>query len=179
MDTLECIKSRRSVRKFQSTPVSSAQVEQLAEAGQWAPSWNNCKAVRYTALENPAMLKRISETLVAPENAAIVGNAPLLIALSIVKKRSGYERDGTTSTAKGASWEMFDTGVACQNLCLAAHSIGLGTCIMASFHEEGVAELIDLPEEETLIALVACGYPESVPTPPRRKKVGEILRYRS
>ena len=112
MDVLECIRSRRSIRRFKPEKVGRSEIEQLIDCARWAPSWNNCKAVRYTAVENEAELKRIAETLVAPENVRIVGNAPLLLVLSIVKKRSGYERNGTTSTAKGSSWEMFDTGVA-------------------------------------------------------------------
>ena len=178
-DIFECIKGRRSIRRFTSQKVSHAEIERLAEAGRWAPSWNNCKAVRYTALENEDELRLISQTLMAPENVSIVANAPLLVALSIVRERSGYERDGTTSTAKGAAWEMFDAGVACENLCLAAHAMGLGTCIMASFNEDGVSRLIELPEDELIIALVACGYPDIAPKPPRRKEIPEILRYRS
>ena len=158
MDVLECIRRRRSIRRFKPEKVGRSEIEQLIDCARWAPSWNNCKAVRYTAVENEAELKRIAETLVAPENVRIVGNAPLLLVLSIVKKRSGYERNGTTSTAKGSSWEMFDTGVACQNICLAAH--------------------VERPEDEEIIALVACGYPDGSPVPPRRKEVCEILRYR-
>lgn len=179
MDVMECIKGRRSIRKFKPQQVSHEVIEQLVDCARWAPSWNNCKPVRYTAVENPQELALISSTLVEPENISIVGNAPLLLVLSIVKKRSGYERDGTTSTNKGASWGMFDAGVACENLCLAAYALGLGTCIMASFNEDGVSRLVELPEDEEIIALVACGYPDIQPAPPRRKEVSEILRYRT
>ena len=93
MDVLECIRRRRSIRRFKPEKVGRSEIEQLIDCARWAPSWNNCKAVRYTAVENEAELKRIAETLVAPENVRIVGNAPLLLVLSIVKKRSGYEWD--------------------------------------------------------------------------------------
>lgn len=179
MDLFECIQNRRSIRRFKPQRVGREEIERLIDSARWAPSWNNCKAVRYIAVENPAERKLISERLVAPENVSIVGGAPLLLVLSIVKNRSGYERDGTTSTAKGSSWEMFDTGLACQNICLAAEALGLGTCIMASFDEDGVSRLVELPEDELIVALVACGYPDEVPKPPRRKEVGEILRYRA
>ncbi len=177
MNTIECIKKRRSIRQYEPRKVEHEKIEQLIDCARWAPSWNNCKAVRYTVIEKEEELQTIAHTLVAPENVHIVENAPLLIALSIVQKRSGYERDGSTSTNKGASWEMFDTGVACQNICLAAEELGLGTVIMASFDEDGITKFIDLPEDETIIALVACGYPARVPNAPRRKEVSEILRY--
>ena len=71
MDVLECIRSRRSIRRFKPEKVGRSEIEQLIDCARWAPSWNNCKAVRYTAVENEAELKRIAETLVAPENVRI------------------------------------------------------------------------------------------------------------
>ena len=177
MNVIDCIKERRSIRRYKPCKVEHEVIEKLIDCGRWAPSWNNCKAVRYTVIEKEEELQTIAHTLVAPENVHIVENAPLLIALSIVKKRSGYERDGFTSTAKGATWEMFDTGIACQNICLGATELGLGTVIMASFDEDGISKFIDLPEDELIIALIACGYPDETPKAPRRKEVSEILRY--
>lgn len=177
MNVIECIKKRRSIRKYKACKVEHEVIEQLIDCARWAPSWNNCKAVRYTVIEKDNEIQTIAHTLVASENVKIVENAPMLLALSIVKNRSGYERDGSTSTAKGSTWEMFDAGVACQNICLAAEELRLGTVIMASFDEEGVTKFIDLPEDELIIALVACGYPAEEPKAPRRKEVSEILRY--
>ncbi|KGK90222.1 nitroreductase family protein [Clostridium sp. HMP27] len=177
MNVIECIKKRRSIRRYKADKVEHKVIEELIDCARWAPSWNNCKAVRYTVIEKDNEIQTIASTLVAPENVRIVENTPMLLALSIVKNRSGYERDGSTSTAKGATWEMFDTGLACQNICLAAEELGLGTVIMASFDEEGVTKLIDLPKDELIIALVACGYPAEEPKAPRRKEVSEILRY--
>lgn len=177
MNTIDCIKKRRSIRQYQPDKVDHGMVEQLIDAARWAPSWNNCKSIRYSVVDDRAQLDTIAHTLVAPENVHIVENAPMLIALSTVKFRSGYERDGTTSTAKGATWEMFDAGIACQTLCLAAEELGLGTVILASFDEDGVSEFIELPEDELIIAMLACGFPAHAPIAPRRKEVSEILRY--
>lgn len=59
MDVLECIRRRRSIRRFKPEKVGRSEIEQLIDCARWAPSWNNCKAVRYTAVENEAELKRI------------------------------------------------------------------------------------------------------------------------
>lgn len=152
-------------------------IEQLIDCARWAPSWNNCKAVRYTAIDNENHLQKLADTLVAPENIHIVKNAPLILVISNVKKRSGYERDGLLSSSKGESWEMFDSGVACQTLCLAAAELGLGTVIMGTFDEEGISSFVGLPENEELIALVVCGYADEMPNAPRRKETAEILRF--
>ncbi len=165
------------MRRFEPRHVPHELIHQMVDCGRWAPSWSNVKAVRYTVVEDPEMLRTMADTLVAPENVAILRNTSTLFVLSSVKMRSGYERDGTTSTAKGDTWQMFDTGAACQNLCLAATELGLGTAIMASFREDAVSCLVGLPENELIIALVACGYPAESPNAPRRKEVEEILRF--
>lgn len=152
-------------------------IEQLVDAARWAPSWNNCKAVRYTVVDKEEYLQMLADTLIAQENIHIVKNAPLIFVVSNVKKRSGYERNGCLSSVKGESWEMFDAGVACQTLCLAATELGLGTVIMGTFDEDGIAKFIGLPENEEMIALVACGYANEAPKAPRRKEVAEILRF--
>lgn len=177
MNTIACIKKRRSIRRYLPKKVAHSVIQELIECVRWAPSWNNCKAVRYTVVEKAEHLQTLATTLVAPENIHIVKNAPLIFVISNVKKRSGYERDGHLSSAKGESWEMFDAGVACQTLCLAAAELGLGTVIMGTFDEKGISKFIHLPESEEIIALVACGYADETPMAPRRKEVGEILRY--
>ena len=50
----------------------------------------------------------------------------MVIAVTIIKGRSGYERDGSFSTPKGDRWQMYDAGVAGEAFCLAAHEQGLG-----------------------------------------------------
>lgn len=177
MNTIECIKTRRSIRRYLPKKVEHEVIEKLIDSARWAPSWNNCKAVRYTVIDKEEQLQILANKFMAPENVHIVKNAPLVLVVSNVKKRSGYERDGSISTSKGDSWEMFDAGTACQTLCLAAAELGLGTVIMGTFNEAGITKFIDLPENENMIALVACGYPNEAPKPPRRKEVSEILRF--
>ena len=70
---------------------------------------------------------------------------------------------------------MFDAGVASQTFCLAAHEQGLGTVIMGIFDEDKVAELINMPEDREMVALIALGYPAEEPVAPKRKTVDDLL----
>ena len=72
---------------------------------------------------------------------------------------------------------MFDTGIATQTLCLAAHEYGVGSVIMGIFDAEKVAELLHIPENEVVVALVSIGYPDEEPKAPRRKDVAELLTF--
>ena len=73
---------------------------------------------------------------------------------------------------------MFDVGICAQTFCLAAKEQGLGTVIMGIFDEEGITELLDIPDDQELAALIAVGYPDIDPEAPRRKPISDLLQYR-
>ena len=102
----------------------------------------------------------------------------MLMAVTFIKGRSGFERDGSYSTKKEDRWQMFDVGAACQTFCLAAKEKGLGTVIMGIFDEDGITELLHIPEEQELAALIAIGWPDIDPDAPKRKSTEELLQYR-
>ena len=130
MNTLECIKTRRSIRKFKPDPVDHATLESLIDAASYSPSWKNTQITRYIAIEDSSILDKIVTDYTPDFNAKIIKQAPMLIAVTFKKGRCGFERDGSYSTKKEDRWQMFDVGVASQTLCLAAHEAGLGTVIM-------------------------------------------------
>jgi len=176
----EGIKGRRSIRKFKSDAVSHDVIASIVETASYAPSWKNTQIARYVAVENP-LKDRIAEECIHDfhHNTEIIKNAPMLIALTFVKNRSGFERDGSYTTRRGASWQMFDTGIASEAFCLAAHEAGLGTVILGIFDDEKVAELLELSEDREVAALIPIGYPDETPNAPKRKTVDELLTYKN
>ena len=101
----------------------------------------------------------------------------MLIAVTFKKGRCGFECDGSYSTKKEDRWQMFDVGVASQTLCLATHEAGLGTVIMGIWDEDGITDLLHIPEDQELAALIAIGYPDIDPDAPKRKSVDDLLTY--
>lgn len=179
MEAIECIKTRRSIRSYQDKPVSHEIIEQIIEAASLAPSWKNTQIARYTVIESAEIKDKIAKecTHTYPGNGDIISNAAALVVVSYVKNRSGFERDGSFSTSKGAGWEMFDAGVASQTFCLAAHAYGLGTVIMGLF-DDTIAEAIDLPEGQDISCIITLGYPAVSPDAPKRKTVSDLLTYK-
>ena len=144
----------------------------------YSPSWKNTQITRYTAIEDSSLLNEIADKYTPDYNSKIIRQAPMLMAVTFIKGRSGFERDGSYSTKKGGSWQMFDVGAACQTFCLAAKEKGLGTVIMGIFDEDGISELLHIPEEQELAALIAIGWPDIDPDAPKRKTTEELLQYR-
>ncbi len=180
MTAKDCIKERRSIRKFKAEPVDHALLSEIIETASYAPSWKHTQITRYIAVEGELKDKIAAEcTLAYPRNGEIIAQAPLLIAVTIIKGRSGFERDGSYSTPRGASWQMFDAGIASQSFCLAAWDKGLGSVIMGIFDEVKAASLLNVPEERDVVALIPIGYPDEAPAAPRRKPVEELLSFQS
>ena len=129
MTAKECITGRRSIRKFKADAISHDLLNEIIETASYAPSWKNTQITRYIAVEDPALKAQIAQKATAahPNNANIINGAPVLMVITLIKNRSGYERDGSFTTSKGDHWQMFDAGVAAQTFCLAAYEKGLGS----------------------------------------------------
>lgn len=179
MTAKECIKGRRSIRKFADTPVSRDVIADIVETASYAPSWKHTQITRYIAVEGELKDKIADECTGAyAKNGEIIKDAPMLIAVTFIKNRSGFERDGSYSTPKEGGWQMFDAGVASEAFCLAAYEQGLGTVIMGIFDEAKAASLLEVPEERELVALIPIGYPAESPAVPKRKSVEELLSFK-
>ena len=178
MELKECILTRRSVRKFQDKPVDHGTLEQIIATAAYAPSWKNTQISRYIAIEDRAVLDAICRDFLPEHNANIVSGAPLLIAQTFIKGRSGFERDGSFTTERKDGWQHYDCGIAAQTFCLAAHEAGLGTVIMGIFPHEELGAFLNVPEDQELMALIAVGYPADQPIAPKRKDVETLLTYR-
>jgi len=55
-----------------------------------------------------------------------------------------------------------------------AHSLGLGSCPVASFSSVGMRTLLELPDHMRPILLVALGFSAEHPDPPQRKELSQI-----
>lgn len=178
MTAKECILGRRSIRKFKADPVSHELLTQIVETASYAPSWKHTQITRYIAIEGELKEKIAAEgTSLYPPNGTIISNAPVLIAVTVIKNRSGFERDGSYSTPRGDGWQMYDAGIASQTFCLAAYEQGLGSVILGLFDQDTVASMLQLPEDRELVALIPVGYPDETPVAPRRKPVEDLLSY--
>lgn len=179
MEALECIKTRRSVRKFTEQPVDRALLEQVVAAAAYAPSWKNTQIARYTVVTDPAKKQRLADECMMDFafNQKTSSHAPALVVVTAITGRSGYERDGSFSTSQGTHWQSFDAGVATQTFCLAAHALGLGTVIMGIFDEAKVRAVLDLPAEQMVSAIIAIGHPAEQPVCPKRKDVDTLLQF--
>lgn len=123
-------------------------------------------------------------------NAAFFRSAPALVAVAMggyqsVADRVLRQRGQTDPVAQEMirnreeiSSRIQTIAGATAHLLLALHSLGLGACWMAGpmLARREISQLLDVPPEVELFALVPVGYPAENPAPGQRKPLGEIVR---
>lgn len=177
MELISGIRERRSIRKFQKEKVDRELLMQVVADAAYAPSWKNSQPARYLITDEEDVIRRLADEKCMQGfrfNMDHLSKAPAVVILTVVKGRSGYEKDGSFSTSKGSHWQSFDAGIAAQTFCLAAWERGLGTVIMGLFDEDEIAKVVPIPEGQEIAAVIAIGYPETKPEIPGRKTAQEL-----
>ncbi len=160
------MQKRRSIRKFSSQPVPPDTLRAIGEAGRLAPSARNEQQWRFTAVTSPALLAEVAAACNGQEHPA---NAPAILAVSSTSARV---------MACGQSAATVDSSIAMACMMLKATELGLGSCWLGSFLAPQVKELLALPEDAAVVALLVLGYPAEEPAPRPRKALDEVFEIR-
>ena len=180
MNAIECIKTRRSVRRYTEEVVSREVIEEIVDIARMAPTWKNTQTLRYMVIQDKDIIAKIKDQCLLDfeHNIKTMSQCNTVVLINQINGRCGYERDGSFSTSKGSGWEMFDAGIAAQTFCLAAHEKGIGSCIMGVFDDSKVADIVQLPEGQTVTSIITIGIPKFAPDPTPRKEVADLLTFK-
>jgi nitroreductase len=194
-ELLDIIRQRRSIRRYRTQPVPQDLIEQMVEAASWAPSASNQQDWYFSIVTSEqtkkamaeAVRSRWEEIFAAHQGSGLIAelrsystafvsfaSAPVVIVVSALRANAVLRSLlGETATATAGS--SVSAAMATQNLMLAAHTLGLGTCCMTGALAAGaeIAKLLGLRRRE-IVCLVTVGYPDEAPAPPARKPVPEI-----
>jgi nitroreductase len=200
-DLLPFIRSRRSIRRFAGSPVVREDLLRLMEAARWAPSNHNRQPWRFVVLEDKARIASLAEAVgrALPDKlkslpatasvhaaelvhyATFFAEAPVLI-VALHKEPASVSAALLSGTRHPAlvSGEPLSVAMAVQNLALAAHALGLGTCVLTGplIVEEAATRMLELPPGHHITCLIAVGHPAEAPPPPRRKTIEQIVEFR-
>lgn len=180
MDAITMIEERRSVRQYQNKKVDRKTMKEIVSISRWSPSWANFQIARYNLIDDETIIKKVAENCVKgfTYNINTLKDAHGVAVLSFVKGKSGKLDDyGDFDSSNAPVWEIFDAGIACQTFCLAAHAKGVGTCIFGVIDNDAIAEVINLPKEETVAVLIVYGYEDGNTKPTPRMETDEIIRF--
>ncbi len=165
VDVLEAIKGRRSVREFRDGRIPDDHLMTVLEAAIWAPSGSNAQPWEFVVVRSRDTIEKIK--LFSP---GLFGDPDALVVLCVNKER--VKGRGPKELVA-----VMDIAMAAQNMMLAAYSLGIGSCPIASFNKTAVKELLNIPEHVDPILMVSLGYPEKWPEPPRRRPLEEVVHH--
>lgn len=163
MDTLELLKSRRSIRKYKSTPVEDEKINLCLEAARWAPSASNKQPWEFIIVKDIEMRMKLAEI---HTYAKFVAESPVVFV-------------ALTNPEIHPKYHMSDTALTILQFMIEAHSIGLGTCwagVIGTNFEPQLKQLLNVPLHMNILGIVALGYPAEERTS-QRKSLDEIVHY--
>ncbi|MBP5345110.1 MAG: nitroreductase family protein [Bacteroidales bacterium] len=171
----EVLTTRRSVRSYDATKkISEAEVRDLLTATQEAPSWANQQPTKYYVAISDEKVAAV-QNLVGP-NKERIQNAPVLIVSTFERGKSGFFQGNQTNEV-GDGWGAYDNGLSNCYLILKARAMGFDTLIMGLRDADGLRSLFNIPENETIMAVISLGYRDGEPNRPQRKPLDEIVKF--
>ena len=177
MDFQTLIESRRSVRAYDADKmVTEEQVKEIIEAAIQAPSWKNSQTARYHVVLDADMRAKFTAECLPAFNAKNSENAALVVT-TFVANRAGFTREGVADNDCGNGWGYYDLGLHNENFVLKAKEMGLDTLIMGIRDGEKIREVLNIPEQETIVAVIALGYGTQNPDKPKRKTADDIVKF--
>jgi len=196
MDTFDAIYQRRAIKQYDPKHQLSKEEEtKLLEAAIQAPTSFNIQHWRFVILRDPELRQKIRKEF--GNDQAQMTDASLLILMTADTKawRKNPERYWQNAPKEinellvnwmkpfheGREWLQRDEaqrsiGMAMQTLMLAAKSMGYDSCPMIGFDIDKVAELINLPDDHVMGAMVAIGKGTKAPWPkPGQLTLSEVV----
>lgn len=171
----EVLKTRRSVRSYDaSKTITQEQVKELLISTQEAPSWANQQPTKYYVAITPEKVKAVAE-LIGPNKEKIAG-APVVIVSTYERGKSGFFQ-GEQTNEIGDGWGAYDNGLSNAYLILKARAMGFDTLIMGLRDANELRTLLNIPNEETVMAVISLGYRAEQPKQPQHRALDEIVRF--
>ncbi|GGA85297.1 nitroreductase family protein [Ornithinibacillus halotolerans] len=170
MNVFEAIQNRREITKFEDRKIQENILEQVVDAGLFAPTGNNLPSKNLIVVQNRDMLDQLAET------------TPYMKWLK--EATAGIVVTGKPNVSK---YWLQDASFACAFIWLEAVEVGLGSAFGAVYHSEDqketekregyVRDLLNIPDEQRIVAVLGLGYPSMTPDPKKHVPREEVVFY--
>ena len=156
MTFLELAKARYSVRSFKNQPIQEEHMKRILEAGHVAPTARNCQPQKIYIVSSEDAKKKLAS--VCP----CTFDAPVILVICYDRTR-----DAKSKLMPGYAFGETDAAIVCTHMMLEAAELGVGSCWVGYFNADQVSQILGLPENVTVSALLPMGYPaeDAMPAP--------------
>ena len=179
---IEAIKKRRSVRSYESKAVPKANIETIIKAGNEAPSSMNYQPWRFVVVEDKETHQKLLQ-IALPNAKQIFDNIKekdpkryesIMTRFNESEDPVYYSAPVIVFVIGQGIYAAHSCPLACENMMLAAYSLGLGSCwvglgSMIADNAEA-RKILDLKDDEKIFGPIILGYPNALPDPPPKKE---------
>ena len=162
----ELIRSRYSVRAYETRPVPQELLDQVLEAARLAPTAANRQAFQLVVIHTGGREQDLQRIY----GRDWFTQAPLVLCACGVPAQNWVRRDGK-------NYSDVDVAIVMDHIILAAADLGLGTCWIGAFDPQAARQVLKLPPDVEPIAFTPLGYPADEPRPKQRRPISELVRY--
>ena len=176
---MDCIKNRRTIRKYKQEDIPADLLNELMEEAFRASTMGNMQLYSVVVTRGAQMKAKLAP---ANFNQPMVTTAPVVLTFcadfnrfskwcKCRKAEPGY--DNPISFINAASDALLVT----QNFCTLAEAHGLGICYLGTtvYNPDKIVEVLQLPELVMPIATITVGYPDECPAQTERLPLEGIL----
>jgi nitroreductase len=206
MDLFDAIQGRKSIRKFKRTPVPDEDIKKILDAGRFAPSANNTQPWSFVVIKDKALLAKMAvaaremidrmvpfaedekqaKRLAAYRSSyyTFFEHAPVVIAILMKEYDAGTDRLLAKMGYSARDIKRLrplpglqSVSAAIQNMLLAVHALGYGSCWMTGplVAQEAYEQLLGYGKDAFIAALLPVGVPDENPPARNRKSLEEIM----
>ena len=164
MDILDLIKERRSVRSYKSDPIPQKSLDKILEAARFAPSARNSQPWKFILVSDSEKKKELAK---AANDQMFISEAPLIIV--------GVALDPEHLMPCDVYSYPVNLAIAMDHITLAACEQGLGTCWIGAFSQQEAKNILNISDDNKIVAIMPIGFPADSPSPKKRKELKEII----
>ena len=157
-EVIEVIKKRRSIRKFEPTPVPEEIIRDILDCARLAPTAINIQPWLFGAVTDPDLKQQIADIT---DHGKFIKECAVCFAVFADSNQKYFLEDGCAAT---------------ENILLSCTAHGIGSCWVAGHKKayvDSIRKLLNVQMPYTLIALIAAGYSNERPSP-NKKSLDEV-----
>ena len=158
MDFFEVVKKRCSVREFEKIDIPKEDIIKILDAGRLAPSGRNVQPREFIVIDNKEIIEKLGKV------QEFISDASVVIGIIASPEESKYYLEDISASA--------------ENMLLAITALGYASCWVEGTllkKEKWAKELLGIPEEKRLIALLPIGKAKSEVGMPYKKPLSSIV----
>ena len=166
MEFFEVLEKRFSCRDFTDKEISQELIDKILEAGRLSPTAVNFQPERIYVCKSEEILEKLKTACKYTFNARLI----FIIAYNT--------KEAWVRKSDNSEFGIVEAAIVTTNMMNAITAVGLGSCFVCSMHEDKVEEILGLPDNIKVLALLPTGYPNEIKKHNTRKDIKEIVEYR-